>query len=221
MRLWDGVKRRMGSQESGKPVQTESGGFTLIEVCLALALSALLLVAVYWTYFNISRTIDAAQEAQEALETGRMLSEMLKRDIRGMITDRFSLKGKNQTVDGRPLGQVEFVTTGGFYNEPLKLRRIGYELVVNDKGEYILLREESNDLNDLLGTTTPPAVFELSKIVRTFRLEFYNGTNWSDSWDSDAAGALPQQIRVTFDVLDTKGKERNFAAEESIQSATQ
>jgi type II secretion system protein J len=194
-------------------------GFTLLEVVIAVGLSAMLLAVVYWTYFNINRSVDAAGESQEALETGRMFSEMMKKDIRGMVTDRFSLKGKNQTVDGRFLGQIEFVTTARFYSEPLKVRRIGYELLIDDKGAKILVRKESTDLNDPLDSTA--TVFELSRIVKGFELEFYNGTDWTQVWDSDLAGALPQQIRVTFDVSDRKGNERRFAAVESIQSAIQ
>lgn len=192
-------------------------GFTLVEVILAVALSALLLTIVYWTYFNINRSIDAAEENQQALETGRILTEMIRRDIRGMITDRFSLKAKNQTVDDRVLGQVEFVTTAGFYADPLKLRRVGYELFVNDRGDKIFVRKESVDLSDTLDANAK--VFELSRIVSGFQLEFFNGTEWTDAWDSDTTGALPKQIRVTFDVSDTKGRDKRFAAEESVRSA--
>jgi len=52
----------------------KTSGFTLIEVLLALALSALLLTTVYWTYFSINRSIDAATEGHEAMETGKALS---------------------------------------------------------------------------------------------------------------------------------------------------
>ena len=171
---------------------------------------------VYWTYFSINRSIDAATEDQEALETGRMLSELIKKDIRGISVGRYSLKATNQTVEGWSLGQMEFVTTAGFYSDPLRLRRIGYELFIDDKGDRILVRKESKDLIDPLDSTA--TVYELSRIVKGFRLEFYDGTDWTKAWDSDAAGGLPQQIRVTFDISDTKGNDKTFAAEESIQS---
>ncbi len=214
-----GMKKRTDILKTRVDVPWRSDGFTLIEVILAVALSAVLLTVVYWTYFNIDRSINAATEGQDALETGRMLTEMIKRDIRGISPDRFSLKAKNGTVEGQSLGQMEFVTTAGFYTEPLKLRRIGYELVVNDKGDKILVRKESTDLSDPLDNTA--TVFELSRIVRGFQVEFYNGTDWTQAWDSDVAGTLPKQVRVTFDISDTKGNDKKFAAEESIQSTIQ
>jgi general secretion pathway protein J len=210
------------------PVQEDAGfgrGFTLIEVVLAIALSAVLLTVVYWTYFNINRSIDAAKENQEAMETGRMLSELIKRDIRCITPNRFSLKAKNEAVEGWSLGQIEFVTTAGFYSDPLKLRRIGYELVVDNKGDKIFVRRESKDLSDPFDPVNPldqtATVFELSRIVKGFQLEFYDGTNWTQAWDSDTAGTFPQQFRVTFDISDTKGNDKKFVAEESIQSTIQ
>jgi type II secretion system protein J len=206
-------------QKTKADMRWRRDGFTLIEVVLAVALSALLLTIVYWTYFNIDRSIRAATEGQDALETGRMLTEMIKKDIRGMITDRFSFTAKNQTVDGLSLGQMEFVTTAGFHTERMSLGRIGYELIINDKGDKILVRKESTDVNDPLDSTA--TVYELSRIVRGFKLEFYNGTDWTQTWDSDVAGSLPKQVRVTVDISDTKGNDKRFAAEESIQSAIQ
>jgi type II secretion system protein J len=213
------VKERMKPHEKEEAHGCREYGFTLVEVILSVALSALLLAAVYWTYFNINRSIDAAEENQEALETGRLLTEMIRKDIRGIISDRFSLKATNLSVDGRSLGRMEFVTTAGFYADPLKLRRVGYELFVNDKGDKIFVRKESMDLDNDLDSDAK--VFEVSRIVRGFKLEFYNGTDWTEAWDSAAAGALPKQIRVTFDVSDAKGHDKRFTAEESVRSAIQ
>ncbi len=193
-------------------------GFTLVEVLLAVALSALLLTAVYFTYFSISRSIDAASENQETLETGRILSELLKSDIRGIRGGRFPFLGKNEVIDDLPSGQMEFVTTAKLTGDSGGLRRIGYVLMVNDKEDRILLRKESTDLSNPLDDTAK--VFEISRIVTGFQLEFYNGTDWISEWDSTGTGEVPKQIRVIIDVADTKGNNRRFTAEERVQGAT-
>lgn len=193
-------------------------GFTLVELLLAVALSALLMTIVYWTYFSINRSIDAATENQEALETGRMLTELIKRDIRGISPARFRLAGKTEIVEGHAFGDMEFVTTAVLDGDPVRLRKVGYSLVANEKGERIFIRRESRNLDDTLNDTAKS--FELSRIVNGFRVEFYNGTQWVETWDSGGGGNTPKQIRVTIDVTDAKGKTKAFTAEESIQSAS-
>jgi type II secretion system protein J len=193
-------------------------GFTLIEVLLAVAISALLLTVVYWTYFSINRSIDAATENEEALETGRILSEMIKKDVRGIRPGRFPLLGKNEVIEGLPVGRIEFVTTARLTGEQTTLKRIGYALIVNDRNDRILVRKESTDLLDPLDSTA--RVFEVSRIISGFQLEFYNGTDWVAEWDSTSTGTLPKQIRVIIDVADAKKNNRRFTAEETVQSAT-
>ncbi len=193
-------------------------GFTLVEVLFAVALSALLMTIVYWTYFSINRSIDATTENQEAIETGRMLTELIKRDIRGISPARFGLTGKTEIIEGRAFGDLEFVTTSVLDGEPALLRKVGYALIANEKGERILIRRESRNLDDTFNDTAKS--FEVSRIVNGFQVEFYNGTEWVATWDSGGGGNAPKQIRVTIDVSDAKGKTKRFTAEESIQSAS-
>lgn len=193
-------------------------GFTLVEVLLAVALSALLLTIVYSTYFSINRSIDATTEDQDALDTGRTLSELLKRDIRAISPGRYPFAGKNRVIEGRTFGELEFVTTALQETDPLRLRRVGYALITTDKGEKILVRKESTNLSKPLDNTA--RAFEVSRIITGFELQFFNGTDWVPDWDSTVAGTLPKQIRITIDVSNAKGKDKRFTAEESIQSAS-
>jgi len=196
-----------------------NSGFTIIEIVIAVAISAALLTAVYYTYFNINRFIDATTEDQDALETGRILSELIKKDIRGISPNYSVLVGKNQVVDGFSLGQIEFVTSSGLPTDKLKLRRIEYALITTEEGKKILIKKESKDLKDPLDSSLSAAqVFEVSRIVKGFQLQFYNGTNWADIWDAGTAGSLPTQIKVTIDVTNAKGDDKKFVAEEAIQS---
>ncbi len=201
-----------------------SGAFTLVEVVLAVALSALLLTIVYWTYFSINRSVDASTESLEALDTGRTLSELIKRDIRAIVPDRYTLVGKNTVIKSSSFGELEFVTNALSGTDPQRLRRVGYALIQSGNDEKTLVRRESTDLGDLLDKSPadyPPKAFEVSTIIAGFLVEFYDGANWLQAWDSGVTGQMPTQIRVTIDVSDAKGKIRRFVAEEAIQSAVQ
>ncbi len=211
-----------GAMDAVLPRKTGmAGAFTLVEVVLAVALSALLLTIVYWTYFSINRSIDAATENQDAMDTGRTLSELIKRDVRSISPARYALLGKNTVIQNSSFGEVEFVTDALSGTEPQRLRRVGYALILSDKGEKTLVRRESTDLSDPLDKSPAdylPKAFEVSTIITGFLVEFYNGSTWLQTWDSGVTGQMPTQIRVTIDISDAKGKIRRFVAEESIQS---
>ena len=117
-------------------------GFTLVEVVLAVALSALLLTIVYSTYVSISRSIVAATESQDALDTGRALTELLKRDIRAMSTNMIKPLHRrgHRGSDGRRFCDLEFVTNALSPTDPLRLRRVEYSVVVVGNNEKVLVR---------------------------------------------------------------------------------
>jgi len=103
---------RGGAMRAGFPRKTGMAeAFTLVEIVLAIALSALLLTIVYWTYFSINRSIDAATENQDALDTGRTLSELLKRDIRAISPARYPLLGKNNVIEDHSFGNWSSLPT--------------------------------------------------------------------------------------------------------------
>jgi general secretion pathway protein J len=194
-----------------------SSGFTLIEVLLALALSALLLTTVYWTYFSISRSIDAATEGHDAMETGRGLIELLKRDVRGITLAKFPLVATIDEIDGQKVGAIEFTTTAHLGQDTRQLTRVGYALVQDSNGKKILVRRQTKNLRDEVVEFDMTS--ELSDIVSGFSLGFYDGTDWVDNWDSKTRNGLPKQVRITLDISDRRGKTKTFTTEESIPGA--
>lgn len=194
-----------------------NSGFTLIEILLALALSALLLTTVYWTYFSINRSIDAATEGHDAMDTGRGLIELLKRDVRGITVAKFPLVATIEEIDGQKVGAIEFATTSHLGQSTHRLTRVGYALVQDSNGKKILVRRQTKDLRDEVVEFDMTS--ELSDIVSGFSLGFYDGTDWVDSWDSKTRNGLPKQVRITLDISDRKGKTKTFTTEESIPGA--
>ncbi|HAR96188.1 MAG TPA: hypothetical protein DCR97_09530 [Deltaproteobacteria bacterium] len=194
-----------------------SSGFTLIEVLLALALSALLLTTVYWTYFSIDRSIDAATEGHDAMETGRGLIELLKQDVRGITLARFPFVATIEEIDGQQVGAIEFTTTSHLGQDTHQLTRVGYALVQDSNGKKTLVRRQTRNLRD--DVVEFDMTSELSTIVTGFSLGFYDGTDWVESWDSKARNGLPKQVRFTLDISDRKGGTRTFTTEETIPGA--
>ncbi len=189
----------------------------MIEVLLAVSLSAFLLATVYWTYFSINRSIETAGEGQESYETGRILLDLVKKDVRGgIVSGKYPLAGRTETFEGSIFGDVSFVTTARLGTGPLTLRKVQYALIRDEKGEKIFVRRESTDLK---GAMEKASLAELSRRVTSFDLSFYDGKIWRDQWEGGAKEPCPKQIRVTFDVVEGKNSIRRFRAEESVASA--
>ena len=196
---------------------TRNEGFTLIEVLIAVALSALLLITVYSTYFSVARTIDTTSQTQELLETGRVLLEMVKRDIRGARGGQFPLIGKLGEIDGKQVTDIEFVTSSRGGKEASAWSKVAYSLIQDERGDKIFVkREVKNPKEDVyqLGR-----VFEVSRMVSSFQLNYFDGTQWVDQWDSRSTGKLPKQVRIFVEISDGKDNSTTFTAEEGIPTA--
>ena len=191
-------------------------GFTLLEIVIAIGLSSFLLLTVYMAYFGINRSIDAASEGQDVIETGRLLTELIKQDLRGISPNqKYQLISKIvESMEKEPDQRIDFVTTSYLGANPLGLSKVGYFIYKTEDNKKVFMRRESKDVKDDVregGTTC-----ELSRIVSSFKLSFYNGTDWVEEWDSKSAGKLPKQVKIAITVTDEKGYQRKFVTDESI-----
>jgi general secretion pathway protein J len=198
---------------------SKSRGFTLVEMLLAVTLSALLLVTVYSTYFSIARSIDTTSETQELLETGRILLEMVKRDIRGITGGRFPLISTLRETNGKLDADIAFVTSAPSATNPLKWSKVGYALIQDQGGKRVFVRKEATNPNDDIDQIG--RIFEISRLVSSFQMSFFDGAEWVEQWDSRSTGKLPKQVRITVEISDEKKNVQTFVAEEGIPSAIQ
>lgn len=194
----------------------KNNGFTLLEVVISIGLSAFLLLTVYLTYFGINRAIDAASEGQEALETGRTLMELIKQDLRGISPNaRFQFISKIDNKEEKdPDHRIDFVTTSYMGVNPFGLSGVGYFIFKTEDNKKFFIRREAKQVKD--NPTEGGTNCELSRIVTSFKLSFYNGVDWVDEWDSRTAGKLPRQVKIAIIVTDEKGRPREFITDESI-----
>ncbi|HME44620.1 MAG TPA: type II secretion system protein GspJ [Syntrophorhabdales bacterium] len=198
-------------------MRCKNKGFTLLEILLAIALSALLLVTVYSAYFSIARAVYTTLETQELLETGRILLEMLKRDIRGISGTRFPLVSTVEEINGKSVTNVVFVTSTPSSTNPFRWNKVGYTLTQDRQGQWIFIKKAAKNPNDNLDEIG--TVFEVSRLVNSFRMTFFDGTQWVDQWDSRSTGKLPKQVRISVELSDEKKNVQTFTAEEDISSA--
>ena len=180
--------------------------FTLIELVLAMAACATLLVAIY-TFFSSAVHLrnDLTERTREARVRAHAAG-VIRNDLRNAIvsggTLAATLEGSQQSTDGSFPGYLKFNTTTTPDADEVPnpdVQQIEYYIVTDpaaaDQKAGMLVR--AHDRN-LLATTTEEAVEEpLLAGMESMEVEFYDGTDWQDSWSvTTDSKTLPEAVRV-------------------------
>ncbi len=198
-----------------RPSASRKRGFTLIELILAGAIAALVLVTVVVTLSQIGRA--------RSVSRGRLLSnlrattalEEIRRDLTGLIRDadlfhaRILLYSDSATVmvDDRrmdvsrdeilvfnsrlePLGEIEYNGEGGEYETQ-------YRIDLDRFGAALWQRRDPvpDEYPDGGGVATP-----IAEGVIGLEIQAYDGQEWFDEWDSDIDG-YPWGFRITLTAI--------------------
>ena len=206
-----------GSGISGSP----RSGFTLLEVILAIALTALVMSMLYGV---VSSTILAQRRVEAEMfisEVGPALTTQIRQDLDAVFQpdaegeyfvgiDRTSGSGESDRVDF--LATVMAYGSEDEYEEPgfHSVNEIGYQLVPNDteSGVGVLYRRLDYfvDEDPLRGGR----LVELYDRVLSFDVQYFDGTQWQKSWATkDNEGNLPEAIKVELKIRLRKSAEKN------------
>jgi type II secretion system protein J len=227
-----------------------SGGFTLIEIVLATAVSAIVLLAIQTVFFGALRLSTTTQNRTDReLEVHRAL-DLVQRDLAGlMVPSATLLTGMLQTnadattatsASGERVSPDFYTTSGKIdgWNPFSEAQAVAYYLAPATDGSNAknLVRTVTRNLLPVQNTTTDDD--DDSRVVLTgvtsAVFEFYDGTAWTDYWDSttsntttvststttttSAAGAaaLPTAIRFSVGLVASDGNQTNQAPIEIV-----
>ncbi|PLX78743.1 MAG: hypothetical protein C0615_03360 [Desulfuromonas sp.] len=171
-------------------------GFTLVELLVALAITALLLTAVYQTVSSAANAREKLAVENSSFHAGRIITERIGRELRSL---HFQLgDGQTRFYGGADGELLSFVTTAStpLAREPGVPARVSYRLSENDEDgttTYTLNRIEQISL-----AFEPGRVYKLTDDLTTVELEFLSGDRWVDSWDSGTSSTLPEALRLSL-----------------------
>lgn len=172
----------------------DSRGFTLIEVLVAVGLTAALSAALYSTFFSISGASRSAGKTIDSyIEAGYFL-ERFSREARASYYRRGSeLTFFNGGRDGEA-GAVSFTTmtwpvrTSGAPSGDLAA--VNY-YVREEGGRKDLVKEVWNPFQ------TEKFTVEAVEDIKGFEVSFFNGRDWAGAWDASLEGQTPTAVSVT------------------------
>ena len=210
----------------------ESKGFTLMEILLAFAVSAIVLSVITTVYFGSlqlrNRTMASYDEALPLQHT----LIVLKRDVSGILPPGGTLSGElkstssddstssmNVVAGGRQVGPVLYTASGTLdeYTPFADVRRVAYFLASptnNLSPGWDLIRVSSGNL--LPSTVDEPTSRWLMGGIESMYFQYYDGSSWLNTWDSETSGEAPLAVKIQIAPA-SADNEPNYHLQEPVE----
>ena len=189
-----------------------SSGFTLIEVLIAVSLTAIVLSSIYGVFTSVFAARERVLAESETSQIGRVIFERVGRELRGAWVPTTTTPGAKFFLattdrDGRP--ELRFATAsttlaatgrGG-----MAALRYGLQPMLEGPSDrlYLVRSEEPYHLRDRLDSGSYP----LAGNVKSVTWRFYGANGWVDSWSAAQSNSLPQLVEMTVVLLDKDNRE--------------
>ncbi len=178
------------------PIRPPRGGFTLIEVLIAVSLSAMVLAALYSSFFVTQRAIHATEDTLITLHEARTALEIIRRELEAAFTG-YDKDSKSSIEDftisdrdfyGKQASGLSFVTHASIYKGPA---RVTYH--VEEREERLVLIKTLTTI--ALDEAEAPEA-EMVEEITSFTVEASNkGISWHKTWKRKK---MPRMIRITL-----------------------
>jgi len=196
-------------------------GFTLIEMLLAVAICAIVLVAINGVFATAVRLRDKTSAMiEESLPVNRAL-DIMYRDLKGTVGPGGILAGDFRCgvqAVGATMGLsgeagsagLDFFTSTGVINDRAPwcdIQEVFYELKAPaDRNQMGMDLVRCVDHNILATTTQTPEIQRLMGNVQALQFDCYDGTQWQTTWDTSAGNTnLPVAVRIRIQLAARPG----------------
>jgi len=181
------------------PGRNSSGnaGFTLIEMLVAFALLAVILGALYSTFFLSYKAMAGMDDYLTKLQECRMVMDTMSREadssLYGGEVQNAVFKLEDRDAIGRPASRFTFQAFS-----PLipGLSLISYSAEEKD-GKLILYKQ----MQSAYQSGTQPEKLELVEDVEAFSVEARDNGRWVKTWDAAQTKQTPSELRFTITIL--------------------
>lgn len=195
----------------------ESGGFTLVEVLLAMAILAVILTVIYASFSTAGRDIEQAEALRDETDLARSLIIRLSSDIANAYIKQdaiFVFYGKkeemqDQTARNGDKIRHDNITMTTLTNWPkpnskeTELWEVGYFFKEKPEGRgYGLFRREKRELSKDVPPLEGGVEYEITDRVQSLRFRYSeDGAKWTDEgWDR-SRNRTPRAVEIVL-VLD-------------------
>jgi prepilin-type N-terminal cleavage/methylation domain-containing protein len=196
-----------------------SAGFTLIEMMLAVAVLALILVMLAGSFHAVA-TSKVQAENHIALDsaTRAILAEMV-REIRGGVQtssnpSRVLLAGEVHNHGSQTVDSISVSTLSPGHRRSLEdfgaEDTVTYTAVPNPehRGWFLLLRSQNSSLLGIGTGVNAKEPAPLAANLLALRIRYFDGNTWSESWNSQSlppGRQLPNEVAIELTMASRTG----------------
>ena len=172
--------------------RTPPGGFTLLEVLLAVSITAMVLAALYSSFFVTQRAVHATEDTLTSLHEARSALDMMRREVEGAFTkeglEAFIISDRDYY--GAQASGLSFVTHASIYEGPA---RVTYRVEEREKRLVLIKTLTFVALDE---AEAPEA--EMVEEIVSFTVEAsMDGLNWRRTWNQKE---MPGMLRISMEV---------------------
>ncbi|HSG05352.1 MAG TPA: prepilin-type N-terminal cleavage/methylation domain-containing protein, partial [Nitrospiria bacterium] len=204
------------------PVLRGERGLTLIELLIAVAISAIILTVVYQTFNGIMDSAVHIEETAEMDRMARLTLGMISDEIRSAFWKPLGPTGQwaeliFEGIDGpggeHPSDSLVFSAFSPWISEQgtvlPNLSIIAYNLEpAAREEEFVLYHLE--DTNPLSGSADVRQRYELAEHVSGLNFRYYDGEDWYNEWDAAIENKLPIAVEIAVYFRTSSGMDRRF-----------
>jgi general secretion pathway protein J len=169
-------------------------GFTLLELLIATALLAIILAALYSTFFLSRRAIDGLDGSLIKLQECRNALDVIGRETESLLYSRTNshsfFRLEDRDIYGKQASRLSFTA---FSPLTYGLSTISYYVEEKD-GVLTLYKKMENPYKP----DDAAKGVELIEGLGSFTAEVRQGDKWVKTWDTADTGAAPPEIRITI-----------------------
>jgi general secretion pathway protein J len=176
--------------------RSSQNGFTLIEILIATAIMAVILTALYTTFFTAYKATSSVNESLVKLQEARAFMDTLKREIESALylSDKSYCVFKLEDRDyyGRQTSSLLMTTSSPLIKG---LSRINY--TVEERDDSLILKKS---MASAFSQTDEVKSVDLMENIESFSLEAKRNDTWVKTWDSALIKGAPEEVRIAVTI---------------------
>jgi len=209
------------------------GGFTLIEVMVALSILTFITVMLWSAFHQSASTKQAIEAAQDRTHTVRVALLRMAREIEMAYwsdAENTALQERRTMFIGAPHNDVDELRFSSFAHQRMHADSAEADTAVisyygerdpDDRSRLNLMRRETRRLQALDPKTTPGEGYVLCPDVAKLELRYYDykKKEWREDWSTQGADGLaylPTHVRITLHAIDERGVEVPYSTDARI-----